>query len=31
MDSINGISAKLLTFPLPGLTEWLAANPNEIF
>jgi dTDP-4-dehydrorhamnose reductase len=22
---------KLLSFPLPGLTEWLAANPNEQF
>jgi dTDP-4-dehydrorhamnose reductase len=22
---------KLLSFPLPGLTEWLAARPNEIF
>jgi dTDP-4-dehydrorhamnose reductase len=22
---------KLLNFPLPGLTEWLAANPNEPF
>ena len=22
---------KLLSFPLPGLTDWLAANPNESF
>ena len=22
---------KLLSFPLPGLTEWLAAHPHEVF
>ena len=22
---------RLLSFPLPGLTEWLAANPSEVF
>ncbi len=30
--SLNCAKAqKLLSFPLPGLTEWLAASPNEIF
>lgn len=30
--SLNCTKAqKLPSFPLPGLTEWLAANPNEIF
>jgi dTDP-4-dehydrorhamnose reductase len=30
--SLNCAKAqKLLSFPLPGLTEWLAANPNEPF
>ena len=26
-----GKAQKLLSFPLPGLTEWLAANPDEEF
>ena len=30
--SLNcGKAQKLLSFPLPGLTDWLAANPNEPF
>jgi dTDP-4-dehydrorhamnose reductase len=30
--SLNCAKAqKLLSFPLPGLTQWLAANPNEPF
>lgn len=31
-SSLNCAKAqKLLSFPLPGLTQWLAANPNEPF
>jgi dTDP-4-dehydrorhamnose reductase len=31
-SSLNCVKAqKLLSFPLPGLTQWLAANPNEVF
>jgi dTDP-4-dehydrorhamnose reductase len=31
-SSLNCAKAqKLLSFPLPGLTEWLAANPGEVF
>ena len=31
-SSLNsGKIQKLLSFPLPGLTEWLAAHPDEVF
>ena len=31
-SSLNcGKAQKHLSFPLPGLSEWLAANPNESF